>query len=81
MPPRDVGDVWAGCTKATRALYYNQGCRSAPPPDFDRSVNSISSTRAGQIMPTTLLLAPPTPPGFSDLPTALLFQATTTVLS
>ena len=44
-----------------------EGGRSHPPPNFGRSVNPI--TTRGQIMLTTLLLAPP--PKFSDLPTAL----------
>ena len=51
-----------------------QGCRSGGgawlPPDFDRSVNPIS-TREEEIMPITLLLAPL---GFSDLLMALELQ-------
>ena len=53
-----------------RVLSEPGGLRGyAPPPsDFDITVNYIS-TGVGQIMPTTLLLAPN--PEFSDLPTAL----------
>ena len=39
------------------------------PPRFGRSLNPIST--GGQIVPTKLILAPPSSPGFLDFPTAL----------
>ena len=38
-----------------------------PPPDFKRSVKLIPTRDGAQIMPNTLLFAPPPHPGFSDL--------------
>ena len=52
-----------------------EGTGGDRPPNFGRSVNPIS-TRGGQVMPTTFLLAPPVP-GFSDLPTALYMVVST----
>ena len=50
---------------------------SRGPPDFGRSANSwtiFHYLNQGPIIPTTLLLAPPTE--FSDLPTALIIRQT-----
>ena len=66
-PYKAGGRGWAGWTFGSTG--HPGGAEGAmAPPDFDRSVNPIS-TKEGRLCP------PNNTPGFSDLPTALLNSA------
>ena len=64
------------------SIIYTQSCRNQgggrggllPIPEFGTSVNNIPTSAGvwGQIMPTTILFAPPPTQGFENLTTALL---------
>jgi hypothetical protein len=65
--PKPITNDATWTKESSRAVGNRGQGEKCPPPDFGRLVNLIS----GQIIPTKLLLAPPPPPGFSDLSSAL----------